>query len=86
MLPLLDRASKADSILPVLKSVLEDGATRNAEYVALGMHESHQSYESVRQLSSHTFDAEVFLVSWELERTELFGLDGRPFYLELGWL
>ncbi|MQG87375.1 MAG: hypothetical protein FI699_00700 [SAR202 cluster bacterium] len=86
VLPLVDRASNAESILPVLKSVLEDSATRHAEYVALGMHESHQSYDLARRISSHTFDAEVFLVSWELERTDLFGLDGRPFYLELGWL
>ncbi len=86
VLPLVDCRADANSILTVLKSVIEEGKQRHAEYVALGMHESHKSYQLVRKLSKHTFDTEVFLVSWQIKQQSSFGLDGRPLYLELGWL
>ncbi len=86
VLPLVSPKINAESILPVLNSVLVEAMQRQAEYVAVGMHESHKSYPLVRKLSKHTFDAEVFLVSWQFNDESLFGLDGRPTYLELGWL
>ena len=86
VLPLVSPEINAESILPVLNSVLVEAMQQQAEYVAVGMHESHKSYPLVRKLSKHTFDAEVFLVSWQFNDESLFGLDGRPTYLELGWL
>jgi hypothetical protein len=86
ILPLVDSTADPDCILPLLGSVLSEGKKRVAEYIALGMHESHKSYQLVKDLSKHTFNAEVFLVSWKFNKKTQFGLDDRPIYLELGWL
>ncbi len=86
VLPLVDAKADPGCILPLLGSVLLEGKRREAEYIALGMHESHKSYQLVKDLSKHTFDTEVFLVSWTFNEKTQFGLDDRPIYLELGWL
>jgi hypothetical protein len=78
-----------DSDASVLEALLAASLARAAgaaDYLLIGLHETDPLRAVVCRRATETYMTRVYLVSWEDGRAFRAGLDGRPLYLELGFL
>jgi hypothetical protein len=70
----------------LVKASLGSSFQGQADYLLIGQHETDPLLPVVQRLATESYVTRMYLVSWEDGRSFRAQLDGRPSYLELGFL
>jgi hypothetical protein len=73
-------------VFAALLEALLARAGGKADYLLVGLHESDPLLAVARRRAADSYVTRTYLVSWDGGPAFRAGLDGRPFYLELGFL
>jgi hypothetical protein len=78
-----DDATVYETLLGALLARASGGP---ADYLLVGLHETDPLLPAARRLAAESYITRVYIVSWEDGPAFRARLDGRPSYLELGFL
>jgi hypothetical protein len=76
----------ADVFDSLLRAALARAAGAAADYLLVGLHETDPLLTVARRLGVESYVTRMYLVTWDEGRAFRARLDGRPAYLELGFL